>query len=406
MNNKKSASPKLRFAEFANRGEVIFENGDALFEAISDKDHNSDLPVLAITQEQGAIPREMIDYHVFVTDRSLESYKKVEVGDFIISLRSFQGGIEYSSYQGICSPAYIILRKKENVVNEYYKHYFKSQRFIRDLNRNLEGIRDGKMVSFDQFSQILIPKPDTDEQKKIADCIESLDDLICAENNRLNAMQKHKAGLMQKFFPSNEESLPELRFKEFADIKIAFKSGYELFDSISNKDHKCNLPILAISQEHGAVPREKIDYNVFVSNKSLESYKVVEIGDFIISLRSFQGGIEYSVYRGICSPAYIILRKKIDICDQYFKYYFKTKKFIADLNKNLEGIRDGKMVSYSQFSELALPVPDKKEQQKIADCLCSVDELINTQATKIEELRNHKNGLLQKLFPSFEEVIK
>jgi len=406
MNNKKSASPKLRFAEFANRGEVIFENGDALFEAIYDKDHNSDLPVLAITQEQGAIPREMIDYHVFVTDRSLESYKKVEVGDFIISLRSFQGGIEYSSYQGICSPAYIILRKKENVVNEYYKHYFKSQRFIRDLNRNLEGIRDGKMVSFDQFSQILIPKPDTDEQKKIADCIESLDDLICAENNSLNAMQKHKAGLMQKFFPSSEESLPELRFKEFADIKIAFKSGYELFDSISNKDHKCNLPILAISQEHGAVPREKIDYNVFVSDKSLESYKVVEIGDFIISLRSFQGGIEYSVYRGICSPAYIILRKKIDICDQYFKYYFKTKKFIADLNKNLEGIRDGKMVSYSQFSELALPVPDKKEQQKIADCLCSVDELINTQATKIEELRNHKNGLLQKLFPSFEEVIK
>ena len=183
MSNKKSASPKLRFAEFANCGEVSFKNGDALFEPISDKNHNCDLPVLAITQEQGAIPREMIDYHVFVTDKSLESYKKVEVGDFIISLRSFQGGIEYSSYQGICSPAYIILRKKENVVNEYYKHYSKSKRFIQDLNRNLEGIRDGKMVSFEQFSQILIPQPDTDEQQRIADCLESLDDLIDTEKN-------------------------------------------------------------------------------------------------------------------------------------------------------------------------------------------------------------------------------
>ena len=75
-------------------------------------------------------------------------------------------------------------------------------------------------------------------------------------------------------------------------------------------------------------------------------------------------------------------------------------------NRGKIGIRDGKMVSYSQFSELVLPVPDKKEQQKIANCLCSVDDLINTQATKIEELRNHKNGLLQQLFPSFEEVIK
>lgn len=406
MNSKKNASPKLRFAEFANRGEVSFKNGDVLFEAISDKDHNCDLPVLAITQEQGAIPREMIDYHVFVTDKSLESYKKVEVGDFIISLRSFQGGIEYSSYQGICSPAYIILRKKENIVNEYYKHYFKSQRFIQDLNRNLEGIRDGKMVTFEQFAQILIPKPDSDEQQKIADCLESIDGLIGAENNKLNALQKHKNGLMQKFFPLCEESLPELRFKEFFDKKIAFKKGDELFDSISNKDHKCDLPVLAISQEHGAIPREKIDYNVFVSDKSLESYKVVEIGDFIISLRSFQGGIEYSVYRGICSPAYIILRKKIDINDQYFKYYFKTQKFIGDLNKNLEGIRDGKIVSYNQFSELLIPVPDPKEQKKIADCLCSVDELIKAQTMKIESLQNHKKGLLQQLFPSLEEVIK
>src|SRR5690606_34341905 len=91
------------------------------------------------------------------------------------------------------------------------------------------------------------------------------------------------------------------------------KLGSDVFESISNKNHNSDLPILAISQEHGAIPRNMIDYQISVTDKSIESYKVVEIGDFIISLRSFQGGIEFSKYQGICSPAYIILKNKIDI---------------------------------------------------------------------------------------------
>lgn len=119
--------PKLRFPEFKNNGAINLENGNVIFESISNKNLNSDLPVLAITQEHGAISRVQIDYNVSVSDKSLESYKVVEIGDFIISLRSFQGGIEYSLYHGICSPAYIILRKKTPIVEQYYKHYFKTK---------------------------------------------------------------------------------------------------------------------------------------------------------------------------------------------------------------------------------------------------------------------------------------
>ncbi len=112
---KKTRVPGLRFPEFREAGEWTFKNGDKVFNQVSNKNHNSDLPILAITQEQGAIPRDEINYSVIVTDKSVESYKVVEIGDFIISLRSFQGGIEYSNYKGICSPAYIILRKKTDV---------------------------------------------------------------------------------------------------------------------------------------------------------------------------------------------------------------------------------------------------------------------------------------------------
>lgn len=416
MNDKKlKIVPRKRFPQFESSEAWNELTLIQLSDRITDKVGTEKLTTLSISAGVGFVSQtEKFDRDI--SGNQYRNYIRIKKGDFSYnkgnSKKFPQGCIyELNEYEVAAVPnAFISFRFHDDIVSDFYKGYFENNFHGKQLAKHItSGARSNGLLNInaDDFFNIILPTPkETAEQQKIADCLISLDDLIDAEKNKLDTLQKHKVGLMQKFFPSCEDSLPKLRFKEFCDKKIDFKNGDKLFDPISNKDHKCDLPVLAISQEHGAIPREKIDYNVFVSDKSLESYKVVEIGDFIISLRSFQGGIEYSVYRGICSPAYIILRKKIDICDQYFKYYFKTKKFIADLNKNLEGIRDGKMVSYSQFSELVLPVPDKKEQQKIADCLCSVDELINTQATKIEELRNHKNGLLQQLFPSFEEVNK
>ena len=416
MNDKKlKIVPRKRFPQFESSEAWNELTLIQLSDRITDKVGTEKLTTLSISAGVGFVSQtEKFDRDI--SGNQYRNYIRIKKGDFSYnkgnSKKFPQGCIyELNEYEVAAVPnAFISFRFHDDIVSDFYKGYFENNFHGKQLAKHISsGARSNGLLNInaDDFFNIILPTPkETAEQQKIADCLVSLDDLIDAEKNKLDTLQKHKNGLMQKFFPSFEESFPKLRFKEFCDKKIDFKNGDELFEPISNKDHKCDLPVLAISQEHGAIPREKIDYNVFVSDKSLESYKVVEIGDFIISLRSFQGGIEYSVYRGICSPAYIILRKKIDMCDQYFKYYFKTKKFIADLNKNLEGMRDGKMVSYSQFSELVLPVPDKKEQQKIADCLCSVDELINTQATKIEELRNHKNGLLQQLFPSFEEVIK
>ena len=181
----------------------------------------------------------------------------------------------------------------------------------------------------------------------------------------------------------NVAAVPKYRFPEFAlDASIDYIAGGFIFDPITNRNHHADLPILAITQEYGAIPRDEIHYKVSVTKKSLKAYKIVEKGDFIISLRSFQGGIEYSMYDGICSPAYIILRKKTNIIDRYYKYYFKSHRFIQGLNKDLEGIRDGKMISYGQFSSILLPKPDEEEQQKIADCLSSIDDLISAEEKK------------------------
>src|SRR5690606_23129270 len=149
---------------------------------------------------------------------------------------------------------------------------------------------------------------------------------------------------------------------------------------------------LAITQEHGAVPRDLIEYSISVTDKSVESYKVVQVGDFIISLRSFQGGIEYSEYNGICSPAYIILRPKVELERQLYKQYFKTENYIKLLNKNIEGIRDGKMISYKYFSEIKLPFPCVEEQLRIASFLLMLDGKIESVAKQITHTQAFKKG--------------
>ncbi|EPM61757.1 restriction modification system DNA specificity domain, partial [Pseudomonas syringae pv. actinidiae ICMP 19071] len=216
MEDKKpTLLPTLRFPEFREAVEWKELAGDALFDQINNRKPEPGLPVLAITQEHGAIPRHLIDYHVSVTEKSIESYKVVRVGDFIISLRSFQGGIEYSQYHGICSPAYVILRLRHQSVAEYFRHYFKTKMFIRILTKNIEGLRDGKMISYAQFSELLIPVPSLPEQKRIAEFLNSVDELIAAQGRKVDALKTHKKGLMQQLFPREGETQPRLRFLEF-----------------------------------------------------------------------------------------------------------------------------------------------------------------------------------------------
>jgi type I restriction enzyme S subunit len=259
---------------------------------------------------------------------------------------------------------------------------------------------EGGGTNISNLSQSLLAKlktpiPTLPEQQKIAAFLTAVDEKIQQLTKKKDLLEQYKKGVMQKIFNQ------EIRFKDdngnnFADWEE--KKGNEIFESISNKNHNSDLPILAITQEFGAIPRHLIDYQISVTDKSVESYKVVEVGDFIISLRSFQGGIEYSSYKGICSPAYIILRSKVSINDLFFKYYLKTDFYIQQLNSKLEGIRDGKMVSYKYFSEIDLPFPSLEEQNKIANFFTAIDDKINLVNQQLEKTKDYKKGLLQKMF--------
>ncbi|HBY6139440.1 TPA: restriction endonuclease subunit S [Klebsiella pneumoniae] len=412
-NEKKLLVPRLRFPEYRAEDGWGSEFGNMIFDQISNKDHNSDLPVLAITQEQGAIPREMIDYHVSVTDKSLESYKVVEVGDFIISLRSFQGGIEFSRYRGICSPAYVILRLRHGHSEDYFRHYLKTDRFIAQMIKNLEGLRDGKMISYKQFSELELPIPPRDEQQKIADCLSSLDDLIAAETYKLDTLKTHKKGLMQQLFPREGETVPRLRFPEFRDDDV-WESDLlgNIFDTTSG-----GTPSRSTKEYwDGYIPwitTSLVNFGIithadeFISEAGLKNSaaKLFPRGTVLIAMYG-QGktrgqvallGIEAATNQACAA---ILPRKEIDP-----NFVFLNLASRYDEIRQLSNSGGQENLSQGLIRELSFSYPlNPAEQQKITACLTSVDNVINAQVQKIETLISNKNGLTQQLFPFLGEV--
>ena len=398
MNKQKEIVLKLRFPEFQGN-DIDFVNGNRLFESISNKNHNSDLPILAITQDQGAVPRDQIEYNVTVTDKSLSNYKVVEVGDFIISLRSFQGGIEYSRFKGICSPAYIILRKRNESISElYYRYYFKTWKYIQSLNRNLEGIRDGKMISYGQFSSIKIPYPCLfEEQQKIADCLSSIDELIDAESRKLKALEKYKKGLMQKLFPAEGKTLPEWRFPEFRGKR---EWRIKPLGKICTNYDSRRIPITEKDRVRGEIPyigaSGVIDYiNDFIFDEDLLC--VSEDGANLVA-RTYPIAFSISGKTWVNNHAHVL-----KFSHKYTQNIVESYLNMINLQDFLTGMAQPKL-NRAKLDIIPIPLPEEEEQQKIADCLVEIDTMITEQSNKAEQLKAHKKGLMQGLFPSLEEA--
>ena len=407
---KPALVPKLRFPEFREAEGWSTTPGDELFEQINNRQASAGLPLLAITQEHGAIPRDLIDYHVSVTDKSVETYKEVRSGDFIISLRSFQGGIEYSNYHGICSPAYVILRKKAELSDLFYKQHFKSHSFIQQLTKNLEGLRDGKMVSYKQFSELLLLNPSPAEQQKIAECLSSVDDLIAAQARKLDALKTHKKGLMQQLFPREGETQPRLRFPEFRDAGEweVTKIGdmFRLINGCAFKpeDWKTTgTPIIRIQNLND--PSAEFNY----SQEPVPERNRIESGDLLFAwsgtLGSSFGARIWNGPSGVLNQhIFKVLMDEQQITSQFALLLLARVE--EDIARRTHGFKASFVhVKKSDLVQVELLLPSLPEQQRIANCLTSLDDLIAAQTQTLEALKTHKRGLMQQLFPSPEEVV-
>ena len=381
--------PELRFPDFSGDWEEKF--GNEVFDRITDKNHKSDLPILAISQEHGAIPREMIDYDISVTAESVASYKVVSPGDFIISLRSFQGGLEYSRYKGICSPAYIILRARIAIEDLFFKEFFKTYSYILQLKSKLEGIRDGKMVSYKYFSETIIPYPTLPEQQKIAEFLTAVDEKIGQLKRKKELLEAYKKGAMQKLFSQEirfkddqGNPYPDWEEKRLEDISRCLDSKRKPLNSNERNRMKGSIPYYGAN---GIV--DYVDDYLFDEELVLMAEDGGNFFEFsnkpIAQLISGRSWVNNHAH---------ILKAKVDFITTDFLFYSLVHK---DIRRFIVGGSRAKL-NKSDLMSITLFKPRIQEQQKIAEFLTGIDDKINAVANQIDKAVEFKKGLLQKMF--------
>lgn len=239
---------------------------------------------------------------------------------------------------------------------------------------------------------------DAEEQKALSNYILSLDSLIQSTTKKIESLKQVKTASLQSMFPQEGETTPRVRFKGFEGEweKVRASNVFKTF----NEKNRPNLPVLSATQDRGMVTREAIGYNIFHDKSNEATYKHILPGQFIIHLRSFQGGFAHSAIEGIASPAYTIMefRNKTRHFDLYWKYIFMSKEFIKRLELITYGIRDGRSISFEEFSEMYFTVPSYEEQQKIASYFTTLDRQISLQTQRLEKLKQIKAACLDNMF--------
>lgn len=272
--------------------------------------------------------------------------------------------------------------------NEYLFHFLFSSEIERQFYQLLVGSNYPAINSSD-VRKLKIPLPPLPEQRAIAYVLGLMDTAINKNNQLIAQKELRKKWLMQNLLTGKK------RLKGFSGEWKKLGAG-EVFKSVSIKGFE-DEELLSATQDRGIIPRTQLDGRVTMPEGTTSGYKLVEPGDFVISLRSFQGGLEYSYYRGIVSPAYIVLKPKKKIDEEFYKQYYKSYEFIGRLATAVIGIRDGKQISYDDFCIVKIPYPSYQEQTAIAQVLQAADKEIQLLKTKTEKLREQKKGMMQLL---------
>lgn len=242
----------------------------------------------------------------------------------------------------------------------------------------------------------LIMPTDIKEQMRIGEYFKSLDNLITLHQRKYDSLVTIKKSMLEKLFPKERSIDPEVRFSGFTDPWKQRKLG-EIFEEYSEKGH-AEFPPLTIIQGGGTIRRDESDRNLQYDTASLSSYKLVNEGDFIVHLRSFEGGLERATTTGIISPAYHTFHGE-GTDSRFYYQYFRSPKFInIDLKPHVYGIRDGRSIDIDGMKTIEIPWTSLEEQRTIGTYIDTIDTLITFYKRKSEKLKNIKKALLDKMF--------
>ena len=372
--------PALRFKGFTDPWEQ--RKLGEVFEEYSEKNH-AELPPLTIIQGGGTIRRDESERALQYDKSSLSNYKMVNKDDFIVHLRSFEGGLEKASSQGIISPAYHTFHG-EDVDSRFYYAYFRSKNFInKDLKPHVYGIRDGRSIDIEGMKTIRIPWASYPEQKSIGDFLTHLDTLITLHQRKYEKLVNIKKSMLDKMFPQNGASVPEIRFKGFTDPWEQRKLGEIAVFSKGvgySKNDLCEegTPIILYGRLYTKYETCIFDVDTFVKEKAGSVYSK---GGEVIVPASGETAEDISIASVVVKPG-ILLGGDLNIVSptaEYDSAFLALTISSGATHKYLSSLAQGKSVVHlhnSDIQSVSAKFPTKREQEKIHLIFGKIDTLI------------------------------
>ena len=380
--------PKLRFPGFDDPWKVF--KAEELFQNITDRNH-PDETVLTIIQGKGTLPREQAGRNIHYDDASLSNYKKVEQGDFIIHLRSFEGGLEMANEAGIVSPAYTILRCKRPHSSLFYDAYFHTDEFINhNLSKSVEGIRDGRQISYEAFKWLGIPYCEPTEQEKISTLFSAFNERIAKQRDLVESLKKYKRGVNNQILSQIDNSYncrlgsvceivgggtPDTLHAEYWGNTVEWFTPSEI-----GKTKYVNNSVRKLS-------------DIGLDNSSA---KLLPVGTVLLTTRATLG--EMSIAKRECSTnqGFQSLIPHTDRVSSEYLYYMQI--IIKPWCEKYASGNTFREISKSALSDCIIPIPDRARQEQIVKLLSSIDMIIDAAESISMSLSKIRHGLMQQLF--------
>ena len=401
---KKSDAPAIRFKGFSDAWEQR-KFSDITFPAGEKNKDNLPLESYSITNEHGFVPQdEKFENGGTMREADKRMYYIVSPNSFAYNpARINVGSIGYQNIgkNVIVSSLYEVFKTSEDVDDRLLWHWFKSPDFQKLIMQLQEG---GVRLYFyyDKLCMGEVSLPLLEEQRKIGKLFDTLDNLITLHQRKFEKLTNVKKSMLEKMFPQNGSSYPEIRFKGFTDPWEQRKVGDLLIERNQQAPMSDEYPLMAFIASEGVAPKgERYDRSALVTDTVNKLYKKTEKGDFIYSSNNLEtGSIGLNKYGKACiSPVYSIFEPTGIADSDFLGRRLVRKDFINAMVKWRQGVIYGQWrIHESDFLKIEITVPSVEEQRKIGAYLDQLDNLITLHQRELAKLQNIKKSMLEKMF--------
>ena len=322
-----------------------------------------------------------------ISEDAAKNLKLLPKGTFVIAIYGLEaegvrGTGSITQEPSTISQACMAFIPQGDIENEFLYSWYKKHGEVIGV-RYAQGTKQ-QNLSYDILEKFKIAYPSIKEQKKLNKFIALLDERIAVQSRLIEDLKKFKCAIVEKLYS-------EIQGKEY--------SYRQLFEIINERNSRLEYSnVLSASQEKGMVNREDLNLDIKFELSNINTYKIVREGDYVIHLRSFQGGFAFSNMVGVCSPAYTIMRPKKLLEYGYLSYYFTSRKFIKSLIIVTYGIRDGRSINVDEWLDMKNIIPSKEQQQHILRTIRGFENKIEVEEMYASCLSKQKQYLLRQMF--------